>query len=785
MRESYNPVVDRLRSCCRQGGKNKADQRTLMPSTAILLRVLAVSAVLFFTTASQSAEKKTALPSSFVLDLDADTDHTGFIEHSQVEDDREDADGEEGVIVLPNWDDDDPPGAPGHGVPDCLVENTFSRVNSTLAENGYDNRINGEKDKEDLRVLAIRKVSSVPPTWRIVLRVAEADAEHLRVFDETDRPVILPRRAAEFVAHKKGKPYFEHELTNIEGAENEFLHYRIEGITPGARLRVNLLAVEGDQERAQDSVRVRVAPFLMTPNDRPVRYAVTADFRGLPSDLRLRVLPGLTAEEDEVRRAVNDLASVAHAPPTDSFWQDSFQSGYAVAPGPAKVRTMVLLARFPRSAGNFQQANSEQAVRPDIRQAAEDAHWLWPNRTSDFLSSNDGGGHPALLGDGIGVFELGGIPDQSDADYGGNMEITWPMPDEGYPLGRAVVGNDMSSTFKTFLREQGIQSPPVELNVDWLHSHHVDDVVYFLPERRVAVPSPALAERLLEQHLEQYKDRSTPVFLKGRRILRGSFSGVFASSSNLILQDRHSDLSGVRPGMYVHVFEGPGRYQTYEIEAVEGGNLTVARDTADFHSFWRSEPLENPAVGSEYIVVSEPLHDPSGRIFLITLGELLDRAEVTASGHIRGDNSTVRWFWRANRAAEEQISFRVLPEVRKLAPSKVIRLPVLFREVLDEDQRKAMLPFTPNLVNGQLFGTTFLMPKPFVLPSRTSGRGGRDERDPFEKSAAAALLGLDSKFVDNYFMFHNFRGEVHCAVNRILEPPEKGPHWWAAKAAVP
>ncbi len=341
-----------------------------MPALVILLRLLRVLTVLSLAAATRSGEIQSVSTNSFVLDLDADTDHTGIIEHSQVEDDSEDADGEEGVIVLPNWDDDDPPGAPGHGVPDCLVENTFSRVNSKHAEAWYDNRINGEKDKkEDLRVLAIRKVRSVPTNWKIVLRVQEADANHLRIFDEADRPVILPRRAAEFVAHKNGKPNFEHEITDIEGSENEFLHYRIEGIRPGAALRVNLLALEGDQERARDSLRVRVAPFLMTPNDRPVRHAVTADFRGLPSALRLRVLPGLTAEEDQVRRAVSEVASVAHAPPTDSFWQDSFQSGYAVAPGPAKVRKIVLLARFPRTAGNFQYTNPEQPISPDVGRA--------------------------------------------------------------------------------------------------------------------------------------------------------------------------------------------------------------------------------------------------------------------------------------------------------------------------------------------------------------------------------------------------------------------------------
>src|SRR5262249_26126579 len=51
------------------------------------------------------------------LDLDGDTDHTGFVEHSLKEDDLEDRDGEDGIIILPNWADVDPPGTTGHGIP--------------------------------------------------------------------------------------------------------------------------------------------------------------------------------------------------------------------------------------------------------------------------------------------------------------------------------------------------------------------------------------------------------------------------------------------------------------------------------------------------------------------------------------------------------------------------------------------------------------------------------------------------------------------------------------------
>ena len=80
--------------------------------------------------------------------------------------------------------------------------------------------------------------------------------------------------------------------------------------------------------------------------------------------------------------------------------------------------------------------------------------------------------------------------------------------------------------------------------------------------------------------------------------------------------------------------------------------------------------------------------------------------------------------------------------------------------------------FTPNLVNGQLFGSIFLMPKPFVLrlPSGV---------DLFEDATNRMLasVGLETRFVDNYFLFHNLFGEIHCAINAIREPDAR-PAWW-------
>ncbi|MGH9782909.1 MAG: hypothetical protein ACRD88_01885, partial [Terriglobia bacterium] len=338
------------------------------------------------------------------LDLDADTDHTGFVEHSSSEEQQEDQDGEEGLILLPNWDDDDPPSAKGHGVPDCLIENWFARAAFPDRRDRFDNQINGEEDKEDMQVLTLRKLPAVPGNRRIILRVSKPDAEKVRIFDDSDRPVIVPEQAAAFLAHKAGKLHNEHELPDLGGPMDQFLQYRVEGILPGERLRIELVALDGIREVARDVVRGRVAPFLLLPNERPARQAFAADFRFVPPQLRLAVLPGLDLDEDAVRQAAAELAPTTTAPPTDTFWQDSIQPGYAVAPGPGHVRTMILLARLPRGARNFWETKA--GVSPQVSRDAAAHHWLWPNRSSDFFVSPQPFLHPALLGPGVGIFEV-------------------------------------------------------------------------------------------------------------------------------------------------------------------------------------------------------------------------------------------------------------------------------------------------------------------------------------------------------------------------------------------
>ncbi|HYL35844.1 MAG TPA: hypothetical protein VEV17_08030 [Bryobacteraceae bacterium] len=54
--------------------------------------------------------------------------------------------------------------------------------------------------------------------------------------------------------------------------------------------------------------------------------------------------------------------------------------------------------------------------------------------------------------------------------------------------------------------------------------------------------------------------------------------------------------------MDLHVFRGKARYQTYLVHAVGKHTVTVRQRDAEILSFWRNDPIEPPAAGSECIV---------------------------------------------------------------------------------------------------------------------------------------------------------------------------------------
>lgn len=111
-------------------------------------------------------------------------------------------------------------------------------------------------------------------------------------------------------------------------------------------------------------------------------------------------------------------------------------------------------------------------------------------------------------------------------DWYGNLEVSPPAAARDgtpFPYGRALVGKQRELTMHPgvldFLKQQGLQAPPLILDTSWLEIGHVDEVVSFVPAEgqpafRVLVPSPSAATRVLRDLASQGHGR-IPV-LEGR-----------------------------------------------------------------------------------------------------------------------------------------------------------------------------------------------------------------------------------------------------------------------------
>lgn len=87
------------------------------------------------------------------------------------------------------------------------------------------------------------------------------------------------------------------------------------------------------------------------------------------------------------------------------------------------------------------------------------------------------------------------LPNRRWIDWYGNLEVTPPLP--GCPHGRILYGQQKDLGFHPqalkFLQDQGVQWPPIIVDVSWLVIGHVDEAIAFVPAKsgfKVLIPSP-------------------------------------------------------------------------------------------------------------------------------------------------------------------------------------------------------------------------------------------------------------------------------------------------------
>lgn len=208
-----------------------------------------------------------------------------------------------------------------------------------------------------------------------------------------------------------------------------------------------------------DTLRVRVAPFLMLPNS--ARASKLFASRGVYENATF------LSSFEELTRAQGIPFIVHETTRWQEMWmQDTMEVGYTQIPGGPVMH--VTLAGL-RGVDSFP---------------------------------------PTLLSPGMGVVNVGrprNLP-EGDAwtDWYGNLEVTAPTP--AWPLGRVYYGYNTATgeafhpRVVAFLRAQELQSP-VAVDTSWLTIKHVDEILNFVPGRdgrpRMIVVSPRAADPLV------------------------------------------------------------------------------------------------------------------------------------------------------------------------------------------------------------------------------------------------------------------------------------------------
>jgi protein-arginine deiminase len=351
------------------------------------------------------------------VDLAADVDRDGIVDFAADEAGEDDWTPARGAIFLNNNDSDAGSGKPDHA--DAVV--------------------NGPSDLADLAVLRVARIPDLHPESRLQIAVDEASQGRVRLF--------YLAHDGSYVA-SDGKELEPPALMLRDGD----LELRIEASSyadpswPGEVL-VTAAVETPDGPLGGDSVRLRVAPFLLLSNLNVGQTLYVREYPGR-NDVFLMQLDELVPTAG----AELDVIPAGEPYPEGNIWlQDTLEIGYSEMPG---QRLNVVL-----------RANRDRPLDDLARD-----HLLGP----DFGWLSCGAYRPELRDRERGNGWL---------DWYGNLEVSPPVPE--FPLGRVYYGangdESLNPEIVAMLDAQGAQGPAVRFDTGWLLIKHVDEMIAFVP----------------------------------------------------------------------------------------------------------------------------------------------------------------------------------------------------------------------------------------------------------------------------------------------------------------
>ncbi|WP_249671154.1 protein-arginine deiminase family protein [Bacillus thuringiensis] len=369
--------------------------------------------------------------------------------------------------------------------------------------------INGEKSEMSKMIVRPTGIDILPEPLELVLYATPKSSSRFSIYrkyaDNTLTCIMgknsgsVPLNISTPLKHQGEELYIEaHDFPNkdFEGLITIELHLR-EKQTNGAIVGI-------------DTVVMRVAPWIMTPNTLPAEIVYTCEMDEQYS--------GNEKFLEELSKACNKLnVPLVIIPPYenrgDRWIQDEIEIGYCESP----THIMPVVFDSPR----------DRELDP------------FPEKK--------------LLGPDFGHFQIGGSTSNS-LDSFGNLEVSPPVSVRGknYPFGRIIFGGRNYSTSRVnareimpeiryFLYAQKVQSP-IEIYSDWLAVGHVDEIINFVPIQnekgfKLLVASPLTTYNLLEDlRNEGYGDVS--LFKGFRKAVDPDSNSAEITINEILLDDK-------------------------------------------------------------------------------------------------------------------------------------------------------------------------------------------------------------------------------------------------------
>ncbi len=523
------------------------------------------------------------------------------------------------------------------------------------------------------------------------------------------------------------------------------------------------LAVTVNGTKYSDSVQLRVAPMILTPNTQ-ASTAVWCSNSSTPLNTALGQTGQQQLVDSTVSQWIQDHVEIGYY----EFQPLSGASG-AGGQAPGSLGT----------SGGLQQIDC--TFRTPYGRSKGDADPLWPV----LLPSNPpsgGNAQKCLQSPTQATFEIGSYLSDTPPNHGGNFggNIDCLLPTSNHPLGCILVGNTASPKLIELLQHQ--VQPVVIVDSSWLDVGHVDE--FLMPGPPVSgstlqtlfVADPTLGLSLVQDLTGQ----SPRAMLFGDSQATAQMSVVNVDPQgniavnlqspppNALLRDVGGPTNTSRWGN-VYLASYVSSLGRYVVQQMWNSGAAFTEDEGKPWSIFQAVTSQGtpPAPNS-------PL--PGDTLLAVGLqskywevpGPIPTFPAIVSADELGSDTAmqslTTKCQQKVNAALAAVQSFLG----SDMTSLNVVSVPAVFIASDSSDSQGDAEAYIPGMTNMQFVGNGLFTPNPFV-------EGPNLNTDPFflwfENSVSATG-------VDDWVLYHGLTGEVHCATAVRRSP--FGIRWWTA-----